>query len=233
MWKAILEVDKARFKRLVASLRDKKPNAAGSLQGKGAQYCVSMHSFSNLRMVAGVTQNAYAPGSTLSLRARLREYDLPVEKRANVQARVEYPDHSTGMISLAETQPGLFETSMVANLPGIYRFNVIAKGATYKGAPFTREQLLNAAIFRGEDVPPPSINPDPGQNQQPCQLLECLLKDASLEKFFRQHGLDLESISKCVDACCRRPTKPPGKNAKVPTTPRWSDVLARGRVAPK
>jgi tyrosinase-like protein len=222
-WNAILEVDKARFKRLVASLREKNPNAAGSLQGKGALYSVSMHSFSNLRMTARVTQNAYAPGSTLSLRASLKEYYLPVEKRANVQAQLEYPDHTQGVISLAETQPGLFETAMVASLPGIYRFNVIAKGVTYKGVPFTREQVLNAAIFRGQDVPPPGINPDPGRNEQLCQLLECLLKDASLEKFFRQHGLDIESIAKCVYAFCRRRPQLPGRSATLPLNPRWSD----------
>jgi len=236
-WNAILEIDEARFKRQVSSLRDKNPNAAGSLQGKGAQYCVSMHSFSNLRMNATLTQNAYDPGSTLGLRASLKEYNLPVEKRATVQAQLEYPDHSHGMISLAETQPGIFEASMVANMPGIYRFNVIANGVTYKGAGFTREQLLNAAIFRAQDVPPPSIGPDRTGNERLCQLLECLLKDPSVQKFFKKQGLDLDSIAKCVHGFCqpRVTGAQPGQRitprrgrTEVPTNARWSDFTGSG-----
>ena len=98
-------------------------------------------------MTAAVTQDAYEPGSTLTLRATLNEYNLPVEKRARVRANLEYPDHTHGVLSLAEIQPGVFETAMVANMPGIYRFNVLAEGVTYQGVPFTREQVLNAAVF--------------------------------------------------------------------------------------
>jgi hypothetical protein len=81
------------------------------------------------------------------LRATLNEYKLPVEKRARVRADLTYPDHAHGVLSLAEMQPGVFETAMVANMPGIYRFSVVAEGVTRKGAPFTREQILNAAVF--------------------------------------------------------------------------------------
>lgn len=234
-WNAILEViDWAGLKRRVADLREKNPNAAGSLQGKGARYSVSMHSFSNLRMTAGITQNAYAPGSTITLRAGLKEYNLSVEKRAHVQAELEYPDHTHATLALAETQPGIFETAMVGNIPGIYRFTIVAKGVTYKGALFTREQILNAAIFRGQDVPPPCINPDPGRDEQFCQLLECLLKDASLQKFFKQHGLDIDCIAKCVYQFCRQRRQQPGRGAtlprepsQMPASPRWSDFIPR------
>ncbi|HEX9327293.1 MAG TPA: hypothetical protein VF915_12295, partial [Reyranella sp.] len=231
-WKAILEVDGPRFKRLVSSLREKDPKAAGSLLGKGAQYSVSMHSFSNLRMIAGVTQNDYAPGSTLKLRASLKEYNLPVEKRANVRAEVEHPDHSRTTLALAEIQPGIFEAAMVGSMPGIYRFTVIANGVSYKGAPFTREQMLNAAIFRGQDIPPQGIAPDPTHNEQLCRLLECLIKDESVQKFLDRHGLDVKSIAKCVYGFCHRPQRQPGR-ATIPSLglrqasvePKWSDLL--------
>jgi len=147
-WNAILEIDEALYKQTLAHLSDEDPAAAASLKGKGARYSLSAHSFSNLRMTAAVTQDAYEPGSTLNLRATLNEYNLPVEKRAHVRADLEYPDHTHGVLSLAEIQPGVFETAMVANMPGIYRFNVLAEGVTYQGALFTREQVLNAAVFR-------------------------------------------------------------------------------------
>ena len=90
-------------------------------------------------MTAAVTQSAYDPGSTFTLRATLKEYNRPVEKRAEVRAELEYPDHTHGVLSLAEIQPGVFATSMVAHVPGIYRFSILANGVAYKGVPFTRE----------------------------------------------------------------------------------------------
>jgi hypothetical protein len=92
-------------------------------------------------MSATLTQTAYDPGSILTLRASLKEYNLPVEKRATVQAQLEYPDHSPWRALLTETA-WHFRDEHGREHAGIYRFNVIAKGSTYKGAVFTREQLL-------------------------------------------------------------------------------------------
>src|SRR5437660_1835485 len=108
-----------------------------------------MHSFSNLRLDASISQNTYDPGAVFTLRAKLKEYNLPVEKRATVQSRIEFPDHTNHVLGLAEIQPGVFEAAMVAKIPGIYRFLTEAKGATFRGTPFTREQILNAAVFHG------------------------------------------------------------------------------------
>src|SRR5439155_3510714 len=144
-----------------------------------------MHSFSNLRMDASVSQNAYDPGSTFTLRAKLKEYNLPVERRAAVVTRIEYPDHTSGVLPLPEIGPGVFEASMVANVPGIYRFTTQAKGVSYRGAPFTREQILNGALFRG-------FTDTPGQpiggitKSDLCRLLNCLLDGKNLNKEFEE-----------------------------------------------
>jgi hypothetical protein len=111
-WNAILEIDEALYEQTLSRLRDQDPGAAASFQGKGARYCLSAHSFSNLLITAAVTQSAYEPGSTLNLRATLNEYKLPVEKRARVRADLTYPDHAHGVLSLAEMQPGVFEIAM-------------------------------------------------------------------------------------------------------------------------
>ena len=235
-WTAILEVDRDLFKRALSILRDKDPKAASALAGKGARYCVSMHSFSNLRMQASVTQNAYAPDSTLTLRALLNEYNLPVARRANVRAAIEYPDHTKGDIALAEIQPGVFENAMTANMSGIYRFTITARGVTYKGAAFTREQVLTAAIFRTGDIQPPDIGTDSADGGgRLCGLIKCLLKDDSLRRFFKERGLELDSLSKCLETVCDggwhgAPTWPtPGRG--LPRSPRemfaeakWSDL---------
>jgi len=204
-WNAILEIDPALYKRELSVLGDKNRSAASSLMAKVAQYCVSMHSFSNLRMTAAVTQNGYEPGSTFTLRANLKEYNQPVEKRARVEADLEYPDHTQRVLSFSEIQPGVFEASLVATMPGIYRFIVRAKGGTYKGVPFTREQMLNAAVLH-------DIHNVPGQPSSPgkddwCQLLACLLSEENLSRELQERlkkdGINLDGIRHCVKEYCR------------------------------
>lgn len=206
-WYAILEIDPAMYKRMLAVLGDKDKDAAVKLRAKGARYCVSAHSFSNLRLTAAVTQNAYVPGSTLALRASLKEYNQPVEKRAQVRAELEYPDHTQGVLILPEIQPGVFETTMTANMPGIYRFTVQAKGGTYKGVPFTREQMLTAAVFH-EIRRPSGQPPFDADKDEWCRLLACLLSEKNLspkfEEWLKKEGINLDGIRQCVKAYCQR-----------------------------
>jgi hypothetical protein len=155
-WQAILEVDDEVLKRFLSGQpgRTTDERALAELRSKGAKYCLSAHSFSNLRMNAAVDQSGFVPGSTLSLRASLSEYNLPVEKRAEVRAELEYPDRTRTTLLLNETGPGIFETSLPATLSGIYRFRILAEGGTYRGTPFEREQLLTAAVFNQVEFPP-------------------------------------------------------------------------------
>jgi len=209
-WHALLEIDKDLFKKALSADGERgHPTNQGSLaelRSKGAKYCLSVHSFSNLRMNASVSQNGFVPGSTLFLRAALTEYGLPVEHRATVTAAVEYPDKSHGVIAFAEDQPGVFATSLVANQAGIYRFRIMAEGGTFRGAAFTREQLATAAVSIGGDQPsqPPR---DTGKGDW-CQLLTCLLSEKNLSRDFeerlRREGIDLDGIRHCMRAFCRR-----------------------------
>ncbi len=205
-WHAILEIDEALYKRELVALKDKNQQAAGNLRAQGAKYCVSVHSFSNLRMTSAVTQNAYDPGSTFTLRANLTEYGQPIEKRATVSAALEYPDHSHGVLSLAEVEPGVFQTSMTAGMPGIYRFLIQAKGGTYRGVKFTREQVLNAAVYH--DIHKTPGKPDGGTTKADlCRLLSCLLDRENLspsyEEWLKKQGISLAGIRKCVDIFCK------------------------------
>lgn len=207
IWNAILQVDPALYKRALAGLGDKNRESAASLRGNGARYCLSVHSFSNLRMTATVTQNGYDPGSTFTLRSDLREYDLPVEKRASVQTDVEYPDHSKRVLALAEVQPGIFENSLVAAIPGIYRFTISASGVTYKGVPFTREQILNRAVFY--DIHHVPGQPTDGVSKSDlCRLISCLLDGHCLspafEESLKRQGINLGGIRRCIEMLCKK-----------------------------
>jgi hypothetical protein len=202
IWYAVLEVDKRRYKRQLAKLGDQNPVALGNLRGKGARYCVTVHSFSNLRMAASLAQTGYPPGSTFTLRAGLREYGLPVDGRATVRAEIEHPDLSRSTTALVETGSGLFEGSVMGATGGIYRFNVIAEGTTYRGAPFTREQLLNGALFDPGQIVQPPVD-DGSSTERLCGLLRCLLENDSLRRLAEEHRIDLEGIAKCVEVFCR------------------------------
>jgi len=203
-WYAVLEIDDD-FRRRVIGGVDRAPtgnqSSMSDLRNKGARYCLSAHAFSNLRMQVSVGQDGFVPGSKIFLRTTLTEYSLPVAHRARVWAGVELPDGSRTRIVLSEVEPGIFEASLPADIPGIYRCLVNAEGATYRGAPFTREQLATAAVWSGAHRPPPPIG---GRRADCCGLLDCLLGN---EKLFRQvgerlrrEGIDLDLVRECLEA---------------------------------
>ncbi len=203
-WIAILEVDRARYRRALKALGDS--HAATDLTAKGARYCLSVHSFSNLRMTATLTQSGYDPGSTFTVRAALTEYNLPVDGRAEVKAHLEYPDHTTGVLPLDEIQPGVFEGTRPAPIPGIYRVRVLANGVTYRGTPFTREELRTAAVFHNIHQPP--TQPGAGITKSDlCQLVACLLSDkklsSDLEDALTERGINWPIIRNCLDQLCQ------------------------------
>lgn len=76
-------------------------------------------------------------------------------RKASVRAELRLPDGSTMSLPLARSAAGVYEASIDALLPGIYRFTVKARGTSSRRAPFTREQVLTGAVWRGGDRPPP------------------------------------------------------------------------------
>ncbi|MET0982776.1 MAG: tyrosinase family protein [Telluria sp.] len=205
-WHALLEVDRTLLKRILSDPDKANDPALADLKSKGAKYCVSVHSFSNLRMNATVSQSGFVPGSMIFLRAALTEYGVPVEHRAAVTADLEYPDKTHTLVKLAEEGPGVFAASVVAKQSGIYRFHLLAEGGTFRGVPFTREHVLNAAVWHGGDRPDPPPPRDTGKEGW-CQLLMCLLGEKTLsrelEERLRNEGVNLDSIRHCVRGICR------------------------------
>ncbi len=206
-WHAVLRIDKRAYKKLLA--RDDNDPKLRDLRTQGAAYCLSVHSLTNLRMRAGLTQSGFTPGSDLMVRAVLSEYGVPVEGRARVAAHVTYPDGSATTHALAEEPGGTFSLSMPANQSGIYRFTVTAEGGSVRGVPFTREALLTAAVWPGGDRP----DPEPGgrgdshEGGDWCHLLRCLLENGAvsdkLRERWREQGFDLDALRDCAERACR------------------------------
>jgi hypothetical protein len=151
-WHAVLKVDDKILLTSAAGFENNRA-ARAQLQAHGARYSLTVQSYSNLRMHARLDQTSFEPGATLTLRVSLTEYDQPLDHRASVTAELRRPDATTTVLSLAEVEPGIFETSVVATMAGVYRFRALASGVTMRGLSFTREQTLTGAVFPGGDQP--------------------------------------------------------------------------------
>ncbi len=210
-WKAVLRVDATYFKRYLATL-DNRPDAYRRAHAHGVRYSFQAQSYSNLRMRARLFQTGREPGATMTLRARLTEYGVPVEHRASVRAELMRPDNSTTALALAEVEPGVFETSLLASASGIYRFRVLASGSTMRGRPFTREQLLTGAVWAGGDRPAPTSTGDPRpERERVCQLLECLLKQESIRRLLERAAINPSDVLECLRRYCHRAPQRPGR----------------------
>jgi hypothetical protein len=198
-WHAVLRVDRSRYKRYLASL-EKQPKVLRSAAAHGIPYSLSAHSYSNLRMRAQLTQDRFEPGATLTLRAAVTEYGLPVERRARTVVEIERPDGTTAVVALHETEPGIFEAAIVASSPGVYRCHLRCRGATLRGLRFTREQLLTGAVWRREHVPPTR---DPGdKDDQLCRLVSCLLEDEGVARWIAKQDVEPKALAECVRRAC-------------------------------
>jgi hypothetical protein len=113
IWHALLKLDERRFERYCGT-RGENAHLKNACARNGARYSVTAQAWSNLRLRASLTQNSFEPGATMTIRAALTEYDIPVEHRAGVRAETTRPDGSGGILTLTEVDPGIFEASMTA-----------------------------------------------------------------------------------------------------------------------
>jgi hypothetical protein len=203
-WHALLELDDKIYRPYthVANVN----LAAGTARlVHGIRYNLSVQSYSNLRMQAAIYQNSLQPGATLTIRAALSEFGIPVDHRASLRAELERPDNSQTTLALAEVEPGIFEGNTLASIPGVYRFRAIASGYTLRGVLFTREQLLSGTVVLGGDNPSPTSDPSAHtRDTQFCDLLECLLRPEALGNFLMEHHVDANTLRRCIDEWCKQ-----------------------------
>ena len=174
-WYVILKINDRDYKRHLSQLQDQTP-IRQTFSTHGARYSIIVNTYSNLRMNASINQSSLEPGANIGLRTLLTEYGLPIENRATVNVEVTRPDATLFVVGLPEIEPGIFEHSFVANIPGTYTCRFLANGATIRGNEFTREQTLTAAVFQGGDTPTTEPT-DPGKDGTIGGLLkECCQK---------------------------------------------------------
>lgn len=210
-WHAVLRIDRERWDKYFRRHDVESSVKLGSdllkqLLAHGVRYSLMCRSWSNLRMRVRSAKTSNEPGAILTLQARLTEYGVPVEDRANVTATVEAPGGAAGALAFDEIEPGVFEAETLLSQGGIHCFRVLASGKTFRGTPFTREQLVTASVWPGGDRPPPggegTGQPGDGRHDGFCCLLSCLLQTDGGRSLLEKNGLRPEEVEKCLRKCC-------------------------------
>jgi hypothetical protein len=202
-------------------------SAAAAVREGVLPYDLVVHCYSNLIFEAHSYQSSFTPGATVTLTATLTEYDVPVEKRANVWSTVTRPDGSTFLVQGPETAPGRFEGSFVASDSGLYTMRVRARGATFMGVEFEREQTLSAAVYPGGDTIAT------GDGALWCEIIDCLLSERVLSPQFRTRmaelGVDIESFTRCLAKECEAIRPPPEGSGAHAAPQQWGirDAIER------
>ncbi len=213
VWHALLQVNEGDFKKTLSRMRERKDRRFQAFATHGARYNVGAQVFSNLKMVTAVEQSGFEPGATLTFRATLTEYDLPVASRAAAQVELTRPGGSVGTLAMTENEPGVFELATQANASGVYHARIMANGVTLRGTPFTRERLASAAVWCGGDQP---YQPPRGTSKDDlCRLITCLLNKKNLskelEERLKKQGINLDGVRDCVTTFCRVGGRAPGR----------------------
>ncbi|CAN7807969.1 tyrosinase family protein [Paraburkholderia hospita] len=202
-WYARLTVDDRYFKKYLSSL-DNHSGLYATTAAHGMRYNFNVHAYSNLRMRATLSQTSNEPGATITTRAVLTEYGVPVASRAACRVELTRPDNTQAVVAMSEVQPGVYESVTLAALPGIYRFRIFAEGKTLRASPFTREQTLTGAVWRGGDRPSPTSRDDPtGSTDRLCRLVGCLLANRGVMELLKKHGVDPNELRRCFAAFCQ------------------------------
>jgi hypothetical protein len=182
--------------------------------GGSARYSLSVHSYSNLRMRASLTQTSNEPGATVFVRAALTEYAQPMIQPAVVRAEITRPDNTHSVLVLPR-QDEAYEASFVATQAGMYLVRIMAQGTTRRGRPFTRETTRTAAVWQGGDRPPA----DPRDPREPdrrwCETVKCLLNQKSVVEALRRLGIDPAELARCLLQHCRPDRRPQDVSAHL------------------
>ncbi len=210
-WHAVLRLDEKGFARHVTRLREQRElEELRRVLAHGLRYNLSAYADSALRMRARIEQSGREPGASMRLVARLDEGSHPL-RGADVRARLTRPGGEVEDLRLRREAEGTYAVRVLAEAPGIHRFDLAARGVSLRGGPFTREQILTGAVWRGGDAPPPTRDGRPARSRRRlCELLRCLLEIDGIRERLKREEIDPDAIGRCLEIFCR--ADPPAPN---------------------
>jgi hypothetical protein len=183
------------------------PAAAGFSAASGSlRYLATVFAYSNVKLVARLTQDSLEPGATLMVTATLTQSSLPIEGTASLSAELTRPDGSVTTLAMTQVESGRWQLQHPATQPGVYRFRVMAVGRTVRGQRFTREQVVTGAVWRGGDTTPE--DPHGGPRDPVVDLLCCIFRSGVLDREalnrLERWGIDTKRLLACVEKLCAR-----------------------------
>jgi hypothetical protein len=194
---------RATLARLAESLGERDRELARALAQGVVPYDLVVHAQTDLQFKANLEQSGSFVGDTITVRASLREYDVPVDKRATVWAEAVLPNGAATSVSFGEVEPGEFEGTLPMTQSGLYVLRIRAQGETFRGRRFAREQTLTGAAYPAGYQEPTGHEGEPSEL---CQILKCLLDGtvvtARAEERLKQFGIDVERLGKCLMEHC-------------------------------
>ena len=147
-------------------------------------------------------QNGHAPGSAVEVVATLSEAGIPVAPQAVVTVHVTMPDGGEHHVPLVLDEPGSYCGTIPLPQLGHYPLLVRASGDSFRGDPFTREELRSAATWADRT---PTIPTAPGDDPRRwCELILCLLQDDRAGRALEERGVSVEGVRDCVKRFCAR-----------------------------
>jgi len=109
------------------------------------------------------------------------------------------PDASVHNVSLALDEPGTYRGSIPLHQLGHYTLLVGAAGHTFRGIPFTREELRSAGTWTDR-----TPTPTPDDPHRWCELILCLLQDERAGRALEERGVNVDGVRDCVKRFCER-----------------------------
>ena len=194
-------------------------SSVGPAGQRALRYEALVHARSNLRLRTSVDQDSFAPGSTAFLRATITEYGQPLRGSASVTVTHTEPDGTIVTRPMSRTDRGIYEARMILARSGAHAFRMKARGVSFRGDVFTREQLLSALVGRKATGPGGGGTGPGGSGGGPkddlteriCQMIACMSRrkvfDARFLKLLAEFGMDGQEAAKCLRAFCE--TKDP------------------------
>jgi hypothetical protein len=165
-------------------------------------YSLLVHAYSNLDFRPSLVQSNFEPGASVQLRVAIDQYNIPLDTPTTAWAEIQRPDGTSAMLMLTRTDVGRFSANFTASDVGVYTARVRAKGVTFEGQNFQREQRLTAVVFMGGN----QTSQQPGDDRL-CQLLQCLLSGQVIgpefERELASHGFNVKGLVECMEKHCR------------------------------
>lgn len=177
--------------------READPSLA-RLATHGVPFSVSVQAHSSLTMTASATARRATPATIIDHRVALRQLDIPLDTRCEVVVEAIDPNGVKTTVGLASTGVGVFAAATDAPIAGVYTFRYLARGTSFAGTRFMREQLRTVGIWKGGDAPPPRSG-EGGDKECCTAVLSCLLEDRGVRELLKRYGIDARGIVKCLD----------------------------------